>query len=192
VSQDLDLVQRHAAQRISIRTRNARYSADEHAQTNESPNMATATPSARRGPRRRGSSTPGCPSWAHSHPPPLSVLPESAARKILVWRAHIPDTYAASAPNQQPGRIRGSASARLPGDGGYATPVACRVSTISWRHGLRRTCRLGTGRSHRPRSTWPDQDRLACPAVTHRYKRTHCLWLEQFQIAESARSTAAW
>jgi hypothetical protein len=73
--------------------------------------MATATPSARRGPRRPRSSTPGCPSWAHSHPPPLSVLPESAARKILVWRAHIPDTYTASAPNQQPGRIL------IPGDG---------------------------------------------------------------------------
>ena len=25
------------------------------------------------------------------------------------------------------------------------------------------------------------------PAVTHRYKRTHCLWLEQFQIADLAR-----
>ena len=65
------------------------------------------------------------------------------------------------------------------------------VSTSSWRYGLRRTCRLVTGRSHRPRSTWPDQARLVFLAVTHgvthRYKRTHCLWLEQFQIAESAR-----
>jgi hypothetical protein len=26
--------------------------------------------------------------------------------------------------------------------------------------------------------------RLAPLAVTHRYNRTHCLWLEQFQIAE--------
>ena len=24
-------------------------------------------------------------------------------------------------------------------------------------------------------------------AVTHRYKRAHCLWLEQFQIADLAR-----
>src|SRR2546430_7495282 len=27
-----------------------------------------------------------------------------------------------------------------------------------------------------------NQARLAFLAVTHRYKRTHCLWLEQFQI----------
>ena len=64
------------------------------------------------------------------------------------------------APNQQPGRIL------IPGDGAaggqkaqnrpvYATPAACPVSTTSWRYGLRRTCRLVTRRSHRPRSTWP-------------------------------------
>ena len=41
-----------------------------------------------------------------------------------------------------------------------------------------RTCRLVTGRSHRPRPTWPDQARLPPLAVTHRYKRAHCLWLE--------------
>jgi hypothetical protein len=52
--------------------------------------------------------------------------------------------------------------------------------TTSCRYGLRRTCRLVTGRSHRPRSTWPNQARLALLAVTHRYKRAHCLWLEQF------------
>jgi hypothetical protein len=78
---------------------NVRYS-DEHAQTSESPNMTTATPPARRGPRRRRSSTPGCSSWTRSHPQPAAVLPESAARKVsaLVWRAHIPGTYAASGP----------------------------------------------------------------------------------------------
>ena len=85
----------------------------------------------------------------------------------------------------------GSEKACLPGNGGYATPAACPVSTTSWRYGLRRTCRLVTGRSHRPRSTWPNQARLALLAVTHRYKRTHCLWLEQFQIADSARLTSA-
>jgi len=62
----------------------------------------------------------------------------------------------------------------------------CPVSTTSWRYDLRRTCRLVTGRSHRPRSTWPDQARLPLLTVTHRYKRAHCLWLEQFQIADSA------
>jgi hypothetical protein len=82
----------------------------------------------------------------------------------------------------------GSEQACLPGDGGYTTPAACPVSTTSWRHGLRRTCRLVTGRSHRPRSTWPDQARLALLAVTHRYKRTHCLRLEQFQIDRGSRA----
>jgi hypothetical protein len=84
------------------------------------------------------------------------------------------------APSQQPGRIL------IPGDGaagirgpqnrpGYATPAACPVSTTSWRYDLRRTCRLVTGRSPRPRSTWPNLARLPLPAVTHRYKRTYCL-----------------
>ena len=51
---------------------------------------------------------------------------------------------------------------------------------------------LVTGRSHRPRFTWPDQARLALLAVTHRYKRTHCLRLEQFQTADrSCRGCAA-
>jgi len=99
------------------------------------------------------------------------------------------------APDQQPGRIllpgdgaAGEQEAQnrpaCPGNGGYATPAARPVSTTSWRHGLRRTCRLVIGRSHRPRSTWPDQARLPLLTVTHRYKRTHCLWLEQFHIAE--------
>jgi hypothetical protein len=120
------------------------------------------------GPRRRRSSTPGCSSWTRSHPPPASVLPESAARKVpaLVRRAHIPDTCAASGPGsatwKDPDPRRrssrgsgGSEQACLPGDGGYATPAACPVTTTSWRYGLRRTCRLVNGRSHRPRSTWP-------------------------------------
>jgi len=136
----------------------------------ERPNMATATPSARRGPRRRRSSTPGCPSWTPSHPPQASVLPEGAVRRgsALVWRACIPDTCAASGPEpgtwKDPGPRRrssrgsgGSEQACLPGNGGYATPAACPVSTTSWRYGLRRTCHLVTGRSHRPRSAWPNQ-----------------------------------
>jgi len=93
---------------------------------------------------------------------------------------------------EQPG-IRGLRTGLPAGNGGYATPAARPVSTTSWRHGLRRTCRLVTGRSHRPRSTWPDKARLAFLAVTHRYKRIHCLWLEQFQFpAESARCWRSW
>ena len=44
-----------------------------------------------------------------------------------------------------------------PGDGGDAMPAGCPVSTTFRRTGLRRTCRLVTARSHRPRSTWPDR-----------------------------------
>jgi hypothetical protein len=126
-------------------------------------------------------------------------LPGGAARKVSapVRRAHIPDTCAAPGPNQEPGKdpdprrrssrgSGGSEQACLPGNGGYATPAACPASTTSWRYGLRRTCRLVTGRSHRPPSTWPDQPRLTLLAVTHRCKQTHCLWLEQFQIADYA------
>jgi hypothetical protein len=96
------------------------------------------------------------------------------------------------APNQEPGRIL------IPGDGAAGdqgaqnrpvcptmaatrTPAACPVSTTSWRYGLRRTCRLVASRSHRPRSTWPNQARLAFLAITHRNKRTNCPWLEPFQ-----------
>jgi hypothetical protein len=108
--------------------------------------MATATPSTRRGPARRRSSTPGRPGWTRSQPRPASVLPQGAARKVsaLVWQAHIPGTYAASGPNREPGRIlipgdgaariRGLRIACLPGDGGYSTPAACPVSTTSWRY----------------------------------------------------------
>jgi hypothetical protein len=93
------------------------------------------------------------------------------------------------APNQQPGRLL------IPGDGAagdqeaqnrpvYATPAARPVSATSWRYDLRRTRRLVNGKSQRPRSTWPDQARLPLLTVTHRYKRAHRLWPEQFQSAE--------
>ena len=159
------------------------------------PDMATATP--------LGSPVPQTAQKQHAgslevdaQPSAARIrLPEGAARTVSasVRRAYIRDTSAASGPGpgtwKDPDPRRrssrgsgGSGSACLPGNGGYATPAGCPVSTTSWRYGLRRTCRLVTGRSHRPRSAWPNQARLAFLAVTHRYKRTHCLWLEQFQI----------
>lgn len=45
--------------------------------------MATATPSARQGPSRRRSRTPGCSSWTRSHPPPAPALPEGAEGPCL-------------------------------------------------------------------------------------------------------------
>ena len=169
-------------------------SADEHVQTG----CRTWLPPLSRppGPRRRRSSTPGCSSWTRSHPPPASVLPESAARNVSAFgvaSSHSGHPARHQAPNQEPGRIlipgdgaAGDQGLRMglsAGDGGYATPAAGPVSTTSWHYGLRRTRRLVTGGSHRPRSTWPDQARLAFLAVTHRYKRTNCLWLERFQLS---------
>jgi len=167
------------------------------------PNMTTAThlgpPGAQTAQRRRRSSTPGRSNWTRSHPLPGIHLPEGAARKVLPrcggLKFRTPPRH--RAPNldlDRPGRTP------IPGDGAAGdqraqdrpacpamaatTPAACPVSTTSWRYDLRRTCRLVTGRSHRPRSTWPDQARLPLLTVTHRYKRAHCLWLEQFQIAD--------
>jgi hypothetical protein len=124
-------------------------------------------------------------------------LAEGAARKVSasVRRACIPGHLRGIGPEpgtwKDPGPRRrssrgsgGSEQACLPGNGGYATPADCPVSTNSWRYGLRLTCRLVTGRPHRPRSTWPNQARPAPLAVTHRYNRGDCLWLEPFQIAE--------
>ena len=126
-----------------------------------------------------------------AQPSAASIRPprESGAEGLCQGMAssHSGHLRGIGAPNQQPGRIL------IPGGGAagdqeaqnrpvYATPAACPVSMTSWRYGLRRACRLVTRRSHRPRSTWPNQARLAFLAVTHRYKRTHCLWLEQFQI----------
>jgi hypothetical protein len=131
-------------------------------------------------------------------------LPGGAARKVSapVRRACIPDTSAASGPrtgNLEGPRPRrrssrgseGPEQACLPGNRGYATRAGCPVSTTSRRYDLRRTCRLVTSRSHRPRSTWPNQAPPPLPAVRHRYKRARCLWLEQFQIADSGPRTAA-
>ena len=161
------------------------------------PNMAAATPSARREPRGRRSSTPGCSSWTRSHPPPASVFPEGAARYVSapVRRAHIPDTCAASGPEPGTWKDHPDPGDGAAGDQGLRTGLPAR----QWR--LRDACGLSrpsdflalwsqahmplvTGGSHRPRSTWPDQARLALLTVTHRYTRTHCLWLEQFQIAD--------
>jgi hypothetical protein len=160
------------------------------------PNMATATPL---GPTRTRAAQKQYAGSLKADAQPTAArihLPEGAARKVSasVRRAHIPDTSAASGHESGTWKdpdLRRRSNRR---SGAQNRPVrqwrlreACGLSrlTTSWRYGLRRTCRLATGRSHRSRSTWPDQARLAFLAVTHCYKRTHCLWLEQFQIAES-------
>jgi hypothetical protein len=166
--------------------------------------MATALPPARRGPRRRRSSTPGCSSWtqpsAASIRPPRERGAEGPCQGVASSHSgHLRGTGPRTSNWKDPDPLRrssrgsgGSGQGCLPGDGGYTTPAACPVSTTSWRYGPRRTGRLVTGRSHRPRSAWPDQAGLAFLAVTHRYKRTHRLWPEQFQIDSAwARSRVA-
>ena len=86
--------------------------ADEHAQTRV-PDMATATP--------LGPPEAQTPQKQHiglleldAQPSAASIrLPEGAARRVSasVRRAYIPDTYAASGPNRELGRIL------IPGDG---------------------------------------------------------------------------
>ena len=154
--------------------------------------MAAATPPARRGPdaaeAARRIARAGRAAIRRQHP----SSPRARRRRSLPRCGEL--TF--RTPTRHRARTGNLGRILIPGDGAagdqeaqnrpvYATPAACPVSTTSWRYGLRCTCRLVTGRSPRPRSTWPDQARLAFPAVTHRYKRTHCLRLEQFQIAES-------
>jgi hypothetical protein len=161
------------------------------------PNMATATPL---GP-------PGVETAQKQHAAGLLKLdaqpsaarirlPEGAARKVSasVRRTCIPGHLRGVGPEPGPGRIL------IPGDGavgdqGAQNRPACPTmaatrclravpsqrppsAMVSGAH----ADSLVTGRSHRPRSAWPNQARIALLAVTHRYNRIHCLWLEQFQI----------
>jgi hypothetical protein len=89
-----------------------------------------------------------------------------------------PDTYAASAPNQEPGRIL------IPGDGaagdqGAQNRPACvaiaatrRVRPVPSQRFLALWCQAHTPSCSRqvtrPRSAWSNQARLALLAVTHR------------------------
>ena len=129
-----------------MRVCNALISTDEHAQTSVSEHGD------RHSPRSAGAQT-----TEKQHAGLLKLdaqpsaaricLPEGTARKVSasVRRACIPDTYAASGPNREPGRTLipgdgaaggsgGSEQACLPGNGGYATPAGCPVSTTSWRY----------------------------------------------------------
>ena len=192
----LNTTSEHAGQRISMRARNVLISADEMPKP-VGPNMATATPLGPPEPQTAQKQYAGSldvdaqpsaarislPGARRGRSPPRYV--ELAFRTPPRHRAPGPGTWKDPDPRRRSSRgSEGPEQACLPRDGGYATPAGCPVSTTSRRYDLRRTCRLVTGRSHRPRSTWPNQARLALLAVTHRYNRTHCLWLEQFQIAD--------
>jgi hypothetical protein len=105
------------------------------------PNMATVTPIASAGPGRRRSSTPGGLRWARSHPPPESIFPRARDGRSLPRCGELTSRTSSRhrAPNREPGRIlipgdgaagdQGLRTGLPPGDGGYATPAACPVST---------------------------------------------------------------
>jgi hypothetical protein len=77
----------------------------------------------------------------------------------------------------------------------FATPSFRQMSTPkpvcpTWRPPLPSACLRPNGGEAARRAAQAGRAtkaRLAPLAVTHRYNRTHCLWLEQFQIAESVR-----
>ena len=91
----------------------ARSSADEHAQTSVSEHGDRHCPRPAGAGQGAEETPPGCSSWTRNHPPPESLFPRAAARKVSasVQRACIPDTYVASGPNREPRRIL------IPGDG---------------------------------------------------------------------------
>jgi hypothetical protein len=103
---------KYVKQRMSIRSGNARYSADEHAQTSVSEHGDRHCPGAAGG--RDGAEAARRVAQAGRATIRRRIrLPEGAARKVSasVRRACVPDTYAASGPNREPGRIL------IPGDG---------------------------------------------------------------------------
>jgi hypothetical protein len=97
---------------------------------------------------------------------PRRETPHDSHRRRTRRGPHCPhvrhQTTSPAAPSAQVQPIRTAnpkvSAARLPRTR-YREPT--QVSTTSWRHGLRRTCRLVTGRKHRPLFTCPDQARLA-------------------------------
>src|SRR6266480_5544309 len=98
---------------MAMRTYEVLISADEHAQTSESPNMATATPSARRGPDAAEAARQVARAGraAIRRPHPFSL--RARRGRSLPWCGELtfrtPTRH--RAPNQQPGRIL------IPGDG---------------------------------------------------------------------------
>ena len=160
--------------------------------------MATALPSACRGLDAQKQHA-GLPAL-DTQPSAASIrLPKGAAPKVSApaqsAASSYPDTYAASGP--EPGTWKDPDPRRRSNRGSglriglrarqQRLRDACGLSRLndSWRYGLRRTRRLAADRSPQPRSAWSNRARLALLAVTHRYKPTPCLWLEQLQIEYS-------
>ncbi len=120
----------YAGRFIDIRASNTLISADEHAQTSESPNMATAAPSARRGPdaaeAARRVARAGRAAIPRQHP----SSPESAARNVCPGAASSHSGHLRGIgprPDQEPGRIL-IPSDGATGDQGAQNRPACPVA----------------------------------------------------------------
>jgi hypothetical protein len=145
------------------------------------PNMATAPlPSACRGPDGAEAARPvaraGRPAICRRNPSSRERDTEGLCLGAAsLHSGHLRGTGPRTGKDPDPRRrsSRGSGAQNKPACPAMAATRRLWATTSS-RYGLRRTCRLVTGRSHRPRSTWPDQARLALLAVTHRYTRTPC------------------
>jgi hypothetical protein len=158
------------------------------------PNIATPLAVACRERRRHRSTTPGCSSWTPS-PAIRRQNPSSRGRRTegaCLGAAGLHSGYLRS-PGLDPGTrkdpdprrrsSRGSGPQNRPAR--PATAAARRMrpvpSTTSWRYGSQPHMPSRNHNNLHPHGHLTDQARLALPAVTHRYKRIHCLWLEQFQ-----------
>ena len=172
---------------INMHKAQRRYSADEHARTSESPNMATATPSARRGPdaaeAARRVARAGRAAIRRQHPSALRARRGRSPSRSGELTSRTPTRH--RAPNQQPGRIL------IPGDGAagdqglrIGLPArrwrlcdACGLSRLNdfpalWFQAYMPSCnRRVTSTSTHMAKPGP----ASAPALTHRNNRTHCL-----------------
>jgi hypothetical protein len=191
---------RHAGQRKKVGERNALTSADEHAQTSKSRTWRPPLPRPAGGPdaaeAARRVARAGRAAIRRQHPSSLRARRGRSLPRCGELTFRTPTRH--RAPNQEPGRIL------IPGDGaagdqGAQNRPVCPAMAATRRLWPVPSQRLpGAMVSGVHAVLYPgghidldphgqNQARLAFLSVTHRYKRTHCLWLEQFQIADSAR-----
>ena len=124
------------------------------------PNMATATPRLDGGPRRRRSSTPGRSRRTRSHLRPESVFPRARHGRSLPRRGERTRRWRLRDARGLSGRndfLAPGSQAHLPSCNRQATPTSVHIAE--------------PGPAAAPRGHAPPQ-------------RAHCLWPEQFQIAD--------
>jgi hypothetical protein len=114
-------------------------------------------------------------------------LSEGAARKVSavdtasVRRAYIPETYAASGPNREPGAQNRPACPAMAATRRLWPILSPHNFVALWSQAHMPSCNLQVTSTsiHMAKPSPVSAARGYAPL-----KRTHCLWLEQFQIAE--------